>query len=148
MGNNRDNNKKVKVIRFNISWIYILLIAGIGFLLFRNSSPEPAKVEWSQIKSMALDGDVKQINFVRNNYDGSVSVRPESVAKYLNLFPEKQVPSSSPQFTFMVSDKFDIEKEVEAVNDSLAVSRPDSAKVKLVIENDSKMWKNVLDWLI
>ena len=108
----KKQNKKT-VIRFNFSWIYFLIILGIGYLLFQNSGPGPQKIEWTAVKQMILDGDVKEVHFVRNDYKGSVTVKPESLGKFADLYPGGQVPAKSPHFTFIVSDKFDPEVEFE-----------------------------------
>ena len=131
----KKQNKRIS-IRFNLSWLYFILIIGIGYMLMTNSGPGPQKVEWAAVKQMIKDGDVKEVHFVRNDYKGTVTVKPESLGKYADLFPAGQVPSKSPHFTFLVSDKFDAEKEFETL------------PVKLVMENDSKMWRNMIDWLI
>ena len=143
-----DKENKRFVFRFNLSWIYFILILGIGFLLLKNSGPGPQKVEWTQVKQMILNGDVKEIRFVRNDYKGNITIKPESLGSYMELFPGGQIPSKSPHFTFLVSDKFDAENEFEALGSELAISKPDATPVKYIIENDSKMWRNVLDWLI
>ena len=143
----KKQNKKT-VIRFNFSWIYFLIILGIGYLLFQNSGPGPQKIEWTAVKQMILDGDVKEVHFVRNDYKGSVTVKPESLGKFADLYPGGQVPAKSPHFTFIVSDKFDPEVEFETLNSELQISKPDASPVKLVMENDSKVWRNMLDWLL
>ena len=143
-----DKKNKKKVIRFNLSWVYLILILGIGYLLMTNGGPGPQKIEWAGVKQMILDGDVKEIHFVRNDYKGSVTIKPESLGKYSELFPGGQVPPKSPHFTFLVSDKFDAEAEFETLNSELMIARPDASPVKIVMENDSKMWRNMLDWLI
>ena len=142
----KKNNKKV--IRLNLSWFYFILILGIGFLLFKNNAPGPQKIEWAGLKQMILEGDVKEIHFVRNDYKGNVTIKPESLGKYTELFPAGQLPAKSPHFTFLVSDKFDAEAEFETLNSELQIAKPDAAPVKIVMENDSKMWRNMLDWLI
>ena len=143
----KKQNKKT-VIRFNFSWIYFLIILGIGYLLFQNSGPGPQKIEWTAVKQMILDGDVKEVHFVRNDYKGSVTVKPESLGKFADLYPGGLVPAKSPHFTFIVSDKFDPEVEFETLNSELQISKPDASPVKLVMENDSKVWRNMLDWLL
>ena len=143
-----DKKNKKKVIRFNLSWVYLILILGIGYLLMTNGGPGPQKIEWAGVKQMILDGDVKEIHFVRNDYKGSVTIKPESLGKYSELFPGGQVPPKSPHFNFLVSDKFDAEAEFETLNSELMIARPDASPVKIVMENDSKMWRNMLDWLI
>ena len=82
-----------KKITFNFSWIYFLILIGIGYLLFnnqRNSAPE--KIEWTQVQTMIREGDVAEISFVRNDYKGEVKIRPEKLAKYTDLFPGGNPP--------------------------------------------------------
>ena len=142
----KKQNKKT-VIRFNISWLYLVLVIGIVWLLYRGAEPGPQKIEWATVKQMILDNDVKEILFIRNDYKGSVTVKPESLGKYGDLFPGKTVPSKSPHFTFLVSDKFDAEVEIENLNSELLILNPDAVPVKLVIENSTKWWNGIFDWI-
>ena len=145
MPNNRkDSDKKHRVIKINLSWFYILLLVGLGWMLFGNRSPQPVKVEWAQVKQMIREGDIKEIHFVRNDYKGAITLRPERAAKYADLFPQGQLPPKSPQLTFLVSASFNAEQEFGALNDAL----PADSQVKIVMENDSKNWMQWLEWLI
>lgn len=141
--NNKKKTVKTKVVRINLSWLYILLIAGLGFLLFKNPSSNPSKVEWAQVERMITAGDVKEVRFVRNDFKGSVTIKPERLAKYESQF-ENGVPQRSPHFYFLVSTKFDPEQEFSRLNANL----PDDGKVKLIIENESKIWGSVLEWVV
>ena len=144
---NKQNNKKktikTKVVKVNLSWLYLLLIVGLGLLLFKNPSANPSKIEWAQVERMILAGDVKEVKFVRNDFKGNVTVKPERLAKYESEF-ENGVPQRSPHFFFLVSSKFDPEQEFARLNESL----PEGGKVKLIIENDAKIWGSVLEWLL
>ena len=142
--NNNDNGKKRRVIRVNLSWLYIVLLVAIGWMLLGNRSPQPQKIEWAQVKQMMRDGDVSEIHFIRNDYKGNITVRPDRLGKYADLFPQGQVPSRSPHFVFLVSGSFNAEQEFEALNEGL----PESGQVKIVMENDSKNWMQWIDWLI
>ena len=141
--NGKDPQRKVIRVRFNFSWFYLILILGIGWLLLNNSGANPQKIEWAEVQEMFLDGDIKEIAFVRNDFKGNVTVRPDRLNKYADKFGGK-VPSSSPHFIFLVSDKFDAEKEFGELNARL----PGDQAVKIVMENDSRMWSNVLEWII
>ncbi|MBQ6286097.1 MAG: ATP-dependent zinc metalloprotease FtsH [Bacteroidales bacterium] len=141
--NTQDPNRKTVRIRFNFSWFYILLIMGIGWLLFNNSGANPQKVEWAEVKEMFASGDIKEIDYVRNSFKGSITIRPDRISKYADKFAGK-VPASSPHFFFLVSDKFDAEKEFEALNEAL----PRESQVKIVVENESHAWADILEWLI
>ena len=142
----KKQNKK-QGIRINISALYILLILGIGFLLYRGAGPGPQKVEWAQVKQMILDNDVKEILFIRNDYQGKVTMRPESLGKYSDSHFHGNVPEKSPHFIFLVSDKFDVESEIEALNSELTILHPQATPVKLVIESSTKWWQGIFDWI-
>ena len=141
--NNNDPKRKVIRVRFNFSWIYLLLVLGIGWLLMNNSSANPQKVEWAEVQEMFLEGDIKEITYVRNNFKGDITIRPDRLAKYSEKFGGK-VPASSPHFIFLVSDKFDAEKEFGELNQNLQASE----KVKIIVENESHAWADILEWLV
>ena len=108
---NKQPEKKPRIIRINLSWLYILLFIGIGFLLFRNSGAQPEKIEWAQVQEMFTAGDIKDIHFIRNDFKGNVTVKADRLDKYATLYPGGQVPKSSPHMFFLVSSKFDPEAE-------------------------------------
>ena len=135
----------VRVVRINLGWIfYLLLIVFIIWLLVGNSGPQPEKVEWAQVEQMIKDGDVKEVKYVRNDCKGSVSIRPESLQKYVSLYPGGVPPKSSPHFFFLTSTKFDPETVFAALNSEL----PEDSRTKLVIENDAKVWSGILEWVL
>ena len=90
--NNKDP-RKPKIIRINLSWLYILLLVAIGYMLFSQSGPAPQKIEWPQVRQMMLDGDVKEIHFIRNDFSGSVTVLPDRLGKYADMFSNGISPS-------------------------------------------------------
>ena len=139
-GSNQD--RKIVRLRFNLSWFYLLLILGIGWLLMNNSGGNPQKVEWAEVQTMFREGDIKEITYIRNDFRGDITIRPDRLAKYADKFGGK-VPSNSPHFIFLVSDKFDPEKEFSALNMELSPSD----QVRIIVENDEKMWSHILEWI-
>jgi len=146
MAQKKNNKKKpkVKVVRINFSWLYLILILGIGWMLLGNRGVQPQKLEWAQVQQMIREGDVKEIKFIRNDFKGFISVRPEKMSKYLGFFAEGKAPKSSPQFFFLTSTKFNPEEEFAALNSNLPVEQ----QCKVVMENDAKVWGNVLEWVL
>lgn len=141
---NKDNGRRRVVrVNFGFSWFYLLLLIGIFYLLSKQPSAKPQKVEWADVETMIEAGDVKEIKFTRNNYKGDITIRPERLAKYASDFGGK-IPSKSPHFTFIVSNKFDPEARFGELNDAL----PDSEKFKVIMVNDDKVWAQVLEWLV
>ena len=150
IGNNMQNNgrnggrdrKPVKV-SFNMSWLYILLIFGIIWMFFNQGGANPQKIEWEDVKEMVSAGDVKEITFVRNDFEGKVTIRPDRIEKYADRFGGT-VPAKSPHFFFLVSGSFNAEEMFSQLNESL----PEADRFKVVMENDSKMWGTILEWLL
>ena len=146
MPQNPNNNdpRRPKIVRINLSWLYIVLLVAIGYMLFRQSGPAPQKIEWAQVREMMLEGDVKEIHFVRNDFKGNVTVLPDKLGKYAGYYINGKVPTRSPHFFFLTSTRFDPEAEFDAINAQL----PDEGKVKIVMENDARIWANVLEWIL
>ena len=145
-----DNKKKDpkggKTFRvsFNFSWLYILLILGIGWLLFSNQqSSDPQKIEWQQVQTMAQSGDIEEIVFVRNDIRGEIKVRPERLAKYADQFPGGAVPRRAPHFYFLVSARFDPEENFAKLNENLPVGE----QFKVVIQNADHTWAELAQWI-
>lgn len=137
------DKKKIKMVRINLSWLYILFVGGLFFLLFKDrGAANPQKTEWAKVQEMVLSGDVKEINFVRNEYRGLVTLKSQSLDKYLSDFGGT-APSRSPHYVFLATDHFDMEKEMAELNAKL----PEGESVKLVVSQNSNVWSNVLEWI-
>ena len=141
--NSQQPRGKMPKMNFGFTWFYFLLILGIGFMLFGQRGSNPQKIEWAEVETMIEAGDVKEIHFVRNDYQGKVTIRPERLAKYADKFGG-QVPSRSPHFTFMTSNKFDPELVFGELNEAL----PADQQAKIIMENSSKVWADILEILL
>ena len=145
MSDNKNNtprgNKPIK-IRFNISWIYFILLIAIGWMFFNQGGANPQKEEWADVQKQWLAGDIKEVVFIRNEYEGRVTMRPERLEKYADKFAGN-VPEKSPHFVFLVSGSFNAEEMFGELNAQL----PEDRQVKVVIENHENWW-SVLEWLI
>jgi cell division protease FtsH len=132
--------RKIFQVRFNLSWLYFLLLVGIGYLLMNNQrSAAPEKVEWAEVQTMIQEGDVAEITFVRNDFKGEIKVRPEKLGKYADKFRGGVVPKRAPQFYFLVSTKFDPEASFGALNQEL----PRESQFKVIIRNEEHIWMDI-----
>ena len=134
-------NKPVR-IKFNISWIYFILLIAIGWMFFNQGGANPQKEEWADVQKQWLAGDIKEVVFIRNEYEGRVTMRPERIEHYADKFGGK-VPEKSPHFIFLVSGSFNAEEMFGELNSQL----PEDRQVKVVIENHESWW-SMLEWLI
>lgn len=132
-----------KTIRINFSWFYLLLVGGLFFLLLKDGSrANPQKVEWPAVQQMVLDGDVKEVHFVRNDFRGTITIKPERIEKYKDMFGG-EVPAKSPHFFFLVSTSFEMENEFAALNAQLDAD----SQVPVVVEHESRAWSEILQWV-
>ncbi len=139
----QPKGKKNVKFTFNLSWIYGLLLIGIVWMFFNQGGANPQKVEWDEVKQMVLDSDVKQINFVRNDFEGKLTIKPEKLEKYAGKFGGV-VPQKSPHFFFLVSGSFNAEEMFGELNSQL----PADQQVKVVIEKNDRTWMGVIEWMI
>ncbi len=138
------NNKGGRKIIVNLSWLYILLFIGIGYLLFRNQqSASPEKIEWTEVQGMVQAGDVAEIDFIRNDFKGEIKVKADRLAKYTDKFAGGVPPRRAPHFYFLVSTKFDPEVSFAALNAEL---QPGD-QFKVVIKNEDHIWGEVFQLL-
>ncbi|MBR6054457.1 MAG: ATP-dependent zinc metalloprotease FtsH [Bacteroidales bacterium] len=140
MARKQDKKSKVRVFRINLSWLYILLLIGIGYLLFNKGSSNPQKVEWPEVVEMVSKGDVEEITFVRNDYQGYIKVKPERLSHYADKFGSAGVPRKSPHFFFLVSEKFNPEQSFAELGEAYG-------PVDYKIKNNDRVWGNVLEWI-
>ena len=140
--NNMPKGNKPIKIRFNISWIYFILLIAIGWMFFNQGGANPQKEEWADVQKQWLAGDIKEVVFIRNEYEGRVTMRPERIEDYADKFGGK-VPEKSPHFIFLVSGSFNAEEMFGELNAQL----PEDQQVKVIIENHESWW-SMLEWLI
>ena len=140
----KKNKPQKKEFRFsfNISWIYFLLLIGIGWMFFNQGGANPQKEEWADVKKQWLAGDIKEVTFIRNEYEGRVTIKPDALAKYEDSFGGN-VPNKSPHFIFLVSGSFNAEEMFGELNAEL----PEDEQVKVVIENHESWW-SMVEWLV
>ena len=130
---------------FNFSWLYFLILIGIGYMMFSNQrTGQPEKVEWGEVQDMIRSGDVAEITFVRNDFKGEVKLRPEKLAQYAGKFQGGNPPRRAPHFYFLVSTKFDPETTFEALNEELTPVE----QFKVVVKNEDRMWMEILEMIL
>ena len=138
--NSKGKGGKTKVFTINLSWLYIIILIGIGYLLFSRGSSNPQKIEWPEVEQMVSKGDVEEITFVRNDYQGYIKIKPERLSRYADKFGAAGVPKKSPHFFFLVSEKFNPEESFAALGEAYG-------PVDYKIKNNDRVWGNVLEWI-
>jgi len=132
-----------KVVSFNLAWLYLILLLPVFYFFFNGSGANPQKVEWAEVQTMVLSGDVKEITFVRNDFKGEITLEQDKLEKYASKFGGT-VPKKSPHFTFLVSGSFNAEEMFGELNAQL----PENDQVKVVIVNNDHIWDKAIEWIM
>ncbi len=145
MAANNKGNKKggSRGLSNAMAFIYIPLIILLVYMLFNYKGGDPVKVEWYEVKeSMIPQGDVEKIDYITNEFQGTVTIRKDRLEKYKNRFGGK-VPGFTSVFYFQVPSSFDAEKEFSEIRNSL----PEDKKFKYSFNVSKDYWGNILGWL-
>ena len=91
MNKSPNQNKKIKPPKFNvIFWIYIPLFAFLIYMVYFGGyqGGDPQETEWYKVKdNMISQGDVEKITYVVNKDIAEVTIKKDSLKKYVNQQP-------------------------------------------------------------
>lgn len=140
----KNKNKSKRITINGLSIIYFLLFVLLFWMWIGRDTADPQKKEWGEIKNTLLkSGDVSKVVFIRNENKGEIYLTKEALPKYKNIFGGKEPKASSPQFYFLVSENFDVERQF----DQLIEEIPENQRFKLVIEEHKNYW-GILEWIM
>jgi cell division protease FtsH len=142
-----NQNKQIPKVwppKFNVIWIYVILLGAIAYMWSSYDGGEPLKTQWLSVKEqMVSAGDVEKIIFISNQNRAEVFVKKDSLSKYKEKFGGKE-PKFGPQFYFVVSSNFNPEEQFEQVLGQL----PDENKFSFEVEERTNYLSKALEWLL
>lgn len=100
-----DGENKPKAPKFNVYWVYILIIAGIIFLQFFYSGKNAVVTSWQEVKNqMLVNKEVQKLVVIRNQGKVEVYLKEDKLEKYKDRLGTgmNSVPKSGPHFTFTI----------------------------------------------
>ncbi|MGO1243748.1 MAG: ATP-dependent zinc metalloprotease FtsH [Sphingobacterium sp.] len=141
-------NKKVTPVppKFNMMWLWILIILGFFGLQFLFSGETAEKISYSEFEqNMLLPGDVDKLVAYKNNdlVDVEVYIKKDKLSeeKYKDVAPEENSlmmsPAVGPQYVFTEPSPEILERKLNASQDSLGT---DVAKVAVKYEDRTNPW--------
>jgi AFG3 family protein len=145
-GNSNDPLKKKP--KFNIMWIYAIIVLGIFAIATLNKSNKPVKTDWKQFREeMMKNGDVDKI-VVINNETVEIYIKPDRLkeSKYQKLLKNRigNVSERGPQFYFTISSIEIFDKRMEEVNGEL----PKDKQVEYTVEKRNDYLGTILSWVL
>lgn len=141
-GNFNFGNKK-----FNVYWIYIIIILGILGLNLFYSNKEPIETTWNEVQfKMIEQGDIDKLVVIRNLGKVEVYIKERSLNKYSDKLGENasKVNSKGPHFFFTIGsiDTF-VRQLEEAQADIPAPDRIDPG-----YEDRPNYFGEIVTWLL
>ncbi len=145
--NKSNNNKQFTKMwppKFNVIWVYIILLGVIAYMWSSYDGGSPVKSEWLKVKEqMIIKGDVEKIIYVTNQNRAEVIIKKDSLFRYVEKFGGKE-PKFTPHFYFIVSSNFNPEEQFEQVLAQL----PAESKFTVETEERTNYFGKALEWLL
>lgn len=139
------NNKNIKTPKFSGYWVYILLaVIIIGFQFF-NTSPEPVRTTWDEVKSTILPkGDVQKMMVIRNKGRVNLYIEPNKVDHYSKLRSQGfKNTTPGPQFYFNIGPVETFQKDFEDFREK----EKNIPMVPLDFDSEYEGWGDVVSFL-
>ncbi len=150
--NNKDslfnnNDDKPKIPRFNVYWVYILIIIGFFLLQYFYSGKNAQVTTWQEVKNQMLaNNEISKLVVVRNLGKVEVYLKEDKLQKYKDRLGEgfRAVPKSGPQFYFTIGSIETFERQL-----SEAQAQVDETK-KIYPEyiERANYWADILSWVL
>lgn len=143
-GNNQMN---IGGKKFNVYWIYIIIILGILGLNFFYGSKNPIETTWNEVQfKMLKEGDIDKLVVVRNLGKVEVYLNTRSLSKYSGKLGEdaKNVNPSGPHFIFTIGSIDTFARQLDEAQTDV----PSSERISPVYEDRPNYFGEALTWLL
>lgn len=119
-----NKGNKMNAPKFNVYWVYILIIAAILGLQFFYGNKKPVETNWHEVKyQMLVNGDIEKLLVVRNQGKVEVFIKEKSLSKYNDrLDGLKTVPALGPHFFFTIGSIDTFERQLDEAQEGTAQS--------------------------
>ncbi|MDD2277575.1 MAG: ATP-dependent zinc metalloprotease FtsH, partial [Bacteroidales bacterium] len=145
--NKGNNNLNVGGIKFNIYWIYILIILGILGLNLWYTTKEPVETTWQDVRGqMIKDGDIKKLVVIRTSGKVEVYIKDNNLSKYSAKIGEdaEKVNKQGPHFFFTIGSIDAFERQLEEAQNELNLSE----RISPVYEDRPNYLGEAFTWLL
>lgn len=133
--------------RFNVYWVYILIILGVFLIQFFFSGKSPVVTSWQEVKNQMLANDeVSKLVVVRNMGKVEVYLKEDKLTKYKDRLGEGMgaVPKSGPHFYFTIGSVETFEKQLNEAQQG----KPDAQIIYPEYTDQHNYWGDILSWVI
>lgn len=134
--------------KFNIMWVYAIIVLGIFAIATLNKGGKPQKTDWKQFREeMLKTGDVEKL-VVINNETVEIYLKPDRLSdpKFQKMLKSRlgTISDRGPQFFFQINSIEIFDKRLEEVNAEL----PAAQRMEYSVEKRTDVLMQVLSWVI
>lgn len=136
-----------KTPKFNVYWVYIIIIAAIILLNFVYSGRGAVESNWQEVKNqMLLKGDIERLLVIRNQGKVEVYLKEKSLAKFTDKLGKgfNAVPKAGPHFYFTIGSIETFEKQLTEAQTAVA----ETEKIYPQYEERPNYFGDIITWLI
>jgi len=133
--------------KFNVYWIYILIILGILGLQFFYGSKNPVETTWNEVQfKMLNEGDINKLVVIRNQGKVEVYLHSRSLSKYPGKLGEnaQNVNPTGPHFFFTIGSIDTFERQLEEAQEGVASSE----RISPTYEDRHNYFGEAITWLL
>lgn len=134
--------------KFNIYWIYILIIAGILALnFFQGSGKSPIETNWQDVRvKMLQEGHIDKIVVIRNTGKAEVYLKESALNYHSNKLGENasKVNPKGPHFVFTIGSVDTFERQLEEAQASF--DRSDI--ISPTYEDRNNYMAEIMSWIL
>ncbi|HDP54725.1 MAG TPA: AAA family ATPase, partial [Bacteroidetes bacterium] len=133
--------------KFNVYWIYILIILGILALNLFYSTKDPIETTWQDVQvQMIQQGDIKKLVVVRNSGKVEVYLKDNSLSKYSGKLGQdaEKVNRQGPHFYFTIGSIDAFERQLEDAQKEITISE----RISPVYEDRPNYFGEIVTWLL
>ena len=144
-GMSGDGASKSNQPKFNVYWVYIIILAAILGLNFLYGNKSAVQSEWREVKQAIQDGDVARLVVVRNKGKVEIYLKEDRKGKYserLNNF--KNVPPKGPHFFFTIGSTDSFERQLAEVQEA----KPELERLYPEYEERFNYLSEILTWIL
>lgn len=145
--NKGGGNLNIGGKKFNVYWIYILIILGIlGLNLFYNAK-DPVETTWSDVQHQMLkNGDIDKLVVIRNLGKVEVFIKERSLNSYSGKLGEdaSKVNRQGPHFFFTIGSIDTFERQLEEAQSDIDRSQ----RILPVYEERPNYFGEIFTWLL
>lgn len=131
--------------KYNIYWIYGLLILAFIGLNYLDFGTEPAKITPAECWKMIKEKDVAAITIV-NSETAEITLNPKALssAKYADKFKGFSSAPEGPHFRFTIGSVETFKQDLDRAQNQLA----EEERIEPVFDNRPNYFQDILGWLL